>query len=81
MASAAVEISHRRRQDLEAATLGQDLGRFAFRTWSFPLTAKGQGYGDGARQQCHRPDPDRELIHNPAGYHHNVMHSVTLTVA
>jgi hypothetical protein len=22
-----------------------------------------------------------ELIHNPAGYHHNVMHSVTFNVA
>ena len=22
-----------------------------------------------------------ELIHNPAGYHHNVMHSVTLNVS
>ncbi len=22
-----------------------------------------------------------ELIHNPAGYHHNVMHAVTLVVA
>ena len=57
-ASATVEVSTDGGKTWQAATLGEDLGRFAFRTWSFPLTAQGQGHGDGARQQRHRPDPD-----------------------
>ena len=31
---------HRRRQDVDVGKLGQDLGRFAFRPWSFDFTAK-----------------------------------------
>jgi hypothetical protein len=62
-----------------AATLGQDLGRFAFRPWSYALTAKPgantvmvrAGNAIGQTQTA-------ALILNPAGYHHNVMQSITL---
>ena len=41
-ASARVEVSTDGGKTWQAATLGEDLGRFAFRTWSFPLNGEGQ---------------------------------------
>src|SRR5262245_25661586 len=75
-----VEISSDGGKTWGTATLGTDLGRYAFRTWSFPLNSKGKqtvmaraSNGIGATQTA-------ALILNPAGYHHNLMHSVALTV-
>ena len=63
----------------DVATLGQDLGRFAFRPWSFEHHGQeGQELGDGQRHQQDRPEPDRALIFNPAGYHNNVIQNLTL---
>jgi DMSO/TMAO reductase YedYZ molybdopterin-dependent catalytic subunit len=64
------------------ATLGEDLGRFAFRPWSFALSAK-----RGANTVMVRATnaigqtQTATLIPNPPGYHHNVMHSVTLNAS
>ena len=62
------------------ATLGQDLGRFAFRPWSFELTAK-HGKNTVMANATNKIGQSQtsELIFNPAGYHNNVMHSITLT--
>ena len=65
-----------------AATLGEDLGRYAFRPFSFsytPTTAGKQTVMARAINKIGQTQP-RDLIHNPAGYHHNVIHSVTLNV-
>ncbi len=65
-----------------AAKLGPDLGRFAFRPWSAPLAAKRGKLTVMARAtNAIGQTQTATLIHNPAGYHHNVMHRVTLNVA
>jgi hypothetical protein len=62
-----------------AATLGQDLGRFAFRPWSFNITAK-KGKNTATVNAINKLGQSQtsELIFNPAGYHNNVMQSITL---
>ena len=65
----------------DAAALGQDLGRFSFRSFSYavipaapgPMTIMSRATNaSGATQAA-------ELIHNPAGYHHNVMQRINVT--
>ena len=65
------------------ATLGEDLGRFAFRTFSFPFSPKAKGKQTVMARATNKIGQTQttELIHNPAGYHHNVIHSVTFNVA
>jgi hypothetical protein len=66
-----------------AATLGEDLGRFAFRTFSYDLVPKGPGKQTVMARATNKIGQTQtsELIHNPAGYHHNVIHNVTFNVA
>ena len=66
-----------------AATLGEDLGRFAFRTFSFPFSPKTKGKQTVMARATNKIGQTQtsELIHNPAGYHHNIIHTVTLNVA
>jgi hypothetical protein len=62
--------------------LGEDLGRFAFRTFSFRLSPKAKGKQTvmaRATNKIGQTQPS-QLIHNPAGYHHNVIHTLTLNV-
>jgi len=64
------------------AALGQDLGRFAFRPFSLAVPAKLGKLSVMARAiNAIGQTQTAALIANPAGYHHNVMHSVTLNVA
>jgi DMSO/TMAO reductase YedYZ molybdopterin-dependent catalytic subunit len=78
-----VEISIDGGRTWASATLGQNLGRFAFHTFTFTFSPKAKGKqtvmaratNDIGQTQA------RELIHNPAGYHHNLIHSVTINVA
>jgi hypothetical protein len=66
----------------QSATLGQDLGRFAFRPWSAGVVArKGKLTVMARATNAIGQTQTATLIQNPAGYHHNVMHSVTLNVA
>jgi DMSO/TMAO reductase YedYZ molybdopterin-dependent catalytic subunit len=76
----AVEISSDGGKTWSAATLGSDLGRYAFRTWSFPLQNKGKQTVMARASNAIGATQTAELIVNPAGYHHNVMHSMALTV-
>jgi DMSO/TMAO reductase YedYZ molybdopterin-dependent catalytic subunit len=63
------------------ATLGQDLGRFAFRPFSLAVPAKRGKLTVMARAtNAIGQTQTAALIANPAGYHHNVMHSVTVDV-
>ncbi|HZT24617.1 MAG TPA: molybdopterin-dependent oxidoreductase [Pseudolabrys sp.] len=61
------------------AKLGDDLGRFAFRPWSFVLTAK-KGKNTVMVNASNKIGQTQvaELIFNGAGYHNNVMQNITL---
>lgn len=65
-----------------AATLGKDLGRYAFRTFSFVFSPKTKGKQTIMARATNKIGQTQttELIHNPAGYHHNVIHSVAFNV-
>lgn len=65
----------------QPARLGEDLGRFSFREWSFPceprrgpLEVRARATNNLGRTQASK------LIWNPAGYHNNVIHTVRLEV-
>jgi DMSO/TMAO reductase YedYZ molybdopterin-dependent catalytic subunit len=62
------------------AKLGEDLGKYSFRTWSFPLAGKGKVTVMARASNAIGQTQTATLIHNPAGYHHNVIHSVSLNV-
>ncbi len=78
-----VEVSGDGGKTWSAATLGEDLGRFAFRPWSFALTPKAKGKLAVMARATNKIGQGQttELIQNPAGYHHNVMQTLSLTVA
>ena len=78
-----VEVSTDGGKTWSPATLGEDLGRYAFRTWSYNLTPRSRGKENVRARATNKIGQTQttELIHNPAGYHHNVVHSVTLDVA
>ena len=63
-----------------SAKLGQDLGRFAFRPWSFELAAK-KGKNTVMVNAINKLGQAQvpTLIFNGAGYHNNVMQNITLT--
>jgi sulfite dehydrogenase (cytochrome) subunit A len=69
-------------KDWRPAKLGRDLGRFSFREFSFafkprepgPLTVMARATARSGETQV------EQLIHNPAGYHHNVIQRLQLDV-
>ena len=77
-----VEASTDGGQSWAAATLGEDLGRYAFRPWSFVLPAK-PGKNTVMVNATNKIGQTQTaaLLFNPAGYHNNVMQSVTLHAA
>ena len=79
----AVEVSSDGGRTWAAATLGEDLGRFAFRTFSYQFSPNRRGKQTVMARASNTIGQTQtaELIHNPAGYHHNVFHSITLDVA
>ncbi len=79
----AVEISTDGGEVWHEAKLGEDLGRFAFRTFSFPFTPTGKGKQSVMARATNMIGQTQtaELIQNPAGYHHNVIQTVTFNVA
>jgi len=65
-----------------AAALGENLGRYAFRPWSFQLNAKpGQNTVMVNATNKIGQTQTATLLFNPAGYHNNVMQSITLNAA
>jgi DMSO/TMAO reductase YedYZ molybdopterin-dependent catalytic subunit len=77
-----VDVSTDSGASWRAAALGEDLGRFAFRTFRFeveatpgPLTILSRASNKAGQSQIAKP------IWNPAGYHHNAYSSVSVTVA
>ena len=77
-----VEASTDGGQSWAAAMLGDDLGRYAFRPWSFVLPAK-PGKNTVMVNATNKIGQTQTaaLLFNPAGYHNNVMQSVTLHAA
>jgi hypothetical protein len=65
------------------ATLGNDLGRFAFRPWSYRFMADAPGMRNIlARATNARGDTQVDkLIFNGPGYHNNVVRPTTILVA
>jgi sulfite dehydrogenase len=78
-----VEVSTDGGKTWVPATLGEDLGRFAFRTFSYNFLPRTRGKETVTARATNKIGQTQtsELIHNPAGYHHNVMHSLTFNVA
>jgi DMSO/TMAO reductase YedYZ molybdopterin-dependent catalytic subunit len=76
-----VEVSTDAGKTWTEAKLGEDLGKYAFRTWSFPLTGRGKVTVMARAGNAIGQTQTATLIHNPAGYHHNVIHSISLNVA
>jgi hypothetical protein len=78
-----VEISTDGGKRWTAASLGEDLGRFAFRAFSFPFKPSAKGKQTVMARATNRIGQSQtaDLIHNPAGYHHNVIHSIAFNVA
>lgn len=64
------------------AKLGEDLGRYAFRTFSlaFTLTTRGRQTVMARASNKIGQTQTSVLIQNPAGYHHNVVHSLAVDV-
>jgi DMSO/TMAO reductase YedYZ molybdopterin-dependent catalytic subunit len=78
-----VEVSSDGGKTWATATLGEDLGRFAFRTFSYGFSPNRRGKQTVMARASNTIGQSQtsELIHNPAGYHHNVFHGITLDVA
>ena len=78
-----VEISLNRGKSWQAATLGADAGRFSFRPWRFRFTPSRSSAYTVTAKATNRIGQTQtaELILNPAGYHHNVMQTVTVHAA
>jgi DMSO/TMAO reductase YedYZ molybdopterin-dependent catalytic subunit len=78
-----VEVSTDGGKGWVPAALGEDLGRFAFRPFSFAFKPKAKGKQTVMARAINKVGQTQttELIHNPAGYHHNIIHSITFNVA
>ena len=77
-----VEISTDGGKTWVSATLGEDIGRFAFRTFSARFSPESKGKHIVMARATNKIGQSQtsELIPNPAGYHYNIMHSIALTV-
>jgi hypothetical protein len=75
-----VEISTDGGKSWTDATLGEDLGKYAFRPWSYRFSPKIRGKHVVMARATNRIGQTQttDLILNPAGYHHNVVQSLML---
>jgi DMSO/TMAO reductase YedYZ molybdopterin-dependent catalytic subunit len=78
-----VEVSIDGGKTWSEATLGEDLGNFAFRPWTYRFAPKTAGKIVATARAINKIGQTQTttLIQNPAGYHHNVIHSVALNAA
>lgn len=78
-----VEVSFNRGRSWQRATLGEDAGRFSFRTWRYRITPSRKGALTITAKATNRIGQSQtsELIFNPAGYHHNLMQTVSVQAA
>jgi DMSO/TMAO reductase YedYZ molybdopterin-dependent catalytic subunit len=77
-----VEVSTNNGKTWAPATLGEDLGRYAFRPWSYEFSAeRGRNIIMARATNAIGQTQTASLIANPAGYHHNVIQTMTLNAA
>ncbi len=78
-----VEVSVDNGKAWQEAVLGADLGRFAFRAWSFRFTPPSAGTHTVVARASNAIGQTQaeSLIFNPAGYHNNVPLPLTITAA
>jgi hypothetical protein len=78
-----VEVSTDGGKSWSTARLGQDNGPFALRTWSYDLAPLARGKHSVMARATNKIGQGQTagLIANPAGYHHNVMPTVTLVAS
>jgi DMSO/TMAO reductase YedYZ molybdopterin-dependent catalytic subunit len=78
-----VEVSVDDRRVWQEAALGPDLGRFAFRAWTFRFTPQTPGRHTVVARASNNVGQTQAdtLIFNPAGYHNNVPLPLTITAA
>jgi DMSO/TMAO reductase YedYZ molybdopterin-dependent catalytic subunit len=77
-----VEVSTDNGNTWSEAKLGEDLGRYAFRPWSFDLLAKpGDNKVMANATNMIGQTQTAALLFNPAGYHNNVTQNLTLSAA
>jgi DMSO/TMAO reductase YedYZ molybdopterin-dependent catalytic subunit len=78
-----VEMSSDGGANWKAVTLGRDLGRFAFRPFRFTTPPLAAGTHKMMVRAANKKGQTQvsELILNPAGYHHNVVQTLTLVAA
>jgi len=79
---AKVEVSDDGGETWKPAQLGKDLGRFSFREFalSVPTPEKGSRVVMARATSAKGETQVNELIHNPAGYHHNVIQRIYMEV-
>jgi DMSO/TMAO reductase YedYZ molybdopterin-dependent catalytic subunit len=77
-----VEVSTDEGRTWRTADLGEDLGRFSFRTFGHAFQPERRGAQVVLAKATNRLGASQafELIFNPAGYHNNVVSKVTLEV-
>jgi hypothetical protein len=77
-----VDLSTDGGKNWQRAKLGEDLGRFAFRAFSYAFTPRKKGRQTVMARAANKIGQSQttELILNPAGYHHNVIQSLALHV-
>lgn len=75
-----VEVSTDGGQSWRPAQLGRDLGRFAWRPWSFAFVPERAGDYTVLAKATNRLGASQpaEAIFNPAGYHHNAVSRATI---
>ena len=79
----AVEVSVDGRRSWRIATLGKDLGRFAWREFRMPIDTSRAGrieFAVRARSRDGAQQPD-QLTFNPGGYHDNLVQTLAVEVA
>jgi len=78
-----VEVSLDGGRVWQSAELGKDYGRFSFRPWTLPFTPASKGSLTVQAKATNRAGDSQvmALIPNPAGYHNNVVRTVTVKVA
>ncbi len=77
-----VQVSTDAGQTWKASKLGRDYGRFSFRQFSYRFKPPKDGvYLVMVKAFNNRGDAQTmELVHNPAGYHHNVVERIMIEV-
>jgi hypothetical protein len=78
-----VEVSLDGGRVWQSAELGKDHGRFSFRPWTLSFTPASTGTLTVQAKATNRAGDSQvmTLIPNPAGYHNNVVRTVTVKVA